>query len=84
MDFIGLVPFVLIFIIFYFLIFRPQAQERKAHEQMLAALKVGNNVLLNSGIFGKITRIEPDDIIKVEISDGVKIKALRSSISKVV
>jgi len=83
MDFIGLVPFLLIFVIFYFLIFRPQAQEKKAHEEMLAALKVGNNVLLSQGIFGKITRIEKDNM-KVEIADGVKIKVLRSAVSQVV
>ncbi|USO02370.1 MAG: preprotein translocase subunit YajC [Alphaproteobacteria bacterium] len=82
MDFLGLLPFLLIFVIFYFLIFRPQAQERKEHEQMLASLKVGNSILLNSGIFGKITRIEQNDIIKVEIADGIKVKALRSSVSK--
>lgn len=84
MDFVGLVPFVLIFIIFYFLIFRPQSQERKEHEKMLSGLKVGNNILLNNGIFGKITRIEQDDIIKVEISEGVKIKILKTSVLKMV
>jgi len=83
MDIISFAPFLLIFVIFYFLVFRPQSQERKAHAKMLSELKVGNEILLNNGIFGKIARIEPDNI-KVEIAEGVKIKTLKNSVLKVI
>lgn len=83
MDVIALVPFLLIFVIFYFLIFRPQATRQKMHAQMLSELKTGQNVLLSNGIFGKISKISEEEMV-IEIAPDVKIRVLKNIVSKVV
>lgn len=71
---------VLMFAIFYFLLIRPQQKKAKQHKEMLAALKVGDKVLTGGGVYGKITGID-QDVITVEIADGVKIKVNRGYVS---
>ncbi|MFP5518977.1 MAG: preprotein translocase subunit YajC [Bdellovibrionia bacterium] len=73
-------PFIFIFVIFYFLIIRPQAKRQKEHQKFLADLKRGDEVVTASGIFGRIDGIT-DTAVTLEIADGVKIKVLRSQVA---
>jgi preprotein translocase subunit YajC len=78
-----LLPFVLIFIIMYFLILRPQRQQVKRREEMLKAIRRGDTVVTNGGIVGKVTKVVDDNEVELQISDGVKVRAVRSLIAEV-
>lgn len=75
-----LLPFVFIFVIFYFLIIRPQAKRHKKHQAFLAELKRGDSVLTSGGILGTIEGLT-DNYVTLEIATGVKIRILKSQIS---
>ena len=75
-------PFVLIIIVFYFLMIRPQQQQVKKHQEMVKALKRGDNVTLSNGMIGKVTRVENDEAM-VEIAQGVNVRVVKSMISVV-
>lgn len=82
-GFASFVPLIIIFVIFYFLLIRPQHKKMKQHQEMLSELKVGNYVCTQSGIFGKIRAMDKKEkITDLEISDGVIIKILTASIDK--
>jgi preprotein translocase subunit YajC len=76
-------PIILIFVIFYFLLIRPQQKQKKEHQNLLSNLRVGDNVLTSGGIYGRITGVK-DDKITVEISDKVRVKVNRGHIAGVV
>ena len=78
---LAFLPFVLIFVLFYFLILRPQQKQGKKKEEMLKSLKRGDNVITAGGIYGKIMNISEDDIVTLEISKGVSIRIARSGIA---
>jgi preprotein translocase subunit YajC len=80
---LSFLPIILIFVIFYFLLIRPQQKQRKEHQNLLANIKVGDNVLTTGGIYGRITGIK-DDKVTVEISDKVRVKVNRGHIAGVV
>ncbi|HSB07361.1 MAG TPA: preprotein translocase subunit YajC [Thermodesulfobacteriota bacterium] len=75
-------PIILIFIVFYFLLIRPQQKRAKEHRALLSNLREGDKVLTSGGIIGRITGIK-DDEITVEISDKVRVKFARGSITQV-
>lgn len=75
-------PFVLIFIVMWFLLIRPQQKKAKEHRSMVAALKRGDRVVTNGGIYGQVSHVA-DDHLMIEIADGVKIKVVRDAISAV-
>jgi len=78
------VPLILIFVIFYFLIIRPQTKKMKEHELMVKNLKLGNKVITSSGIVGVVRQIhEKENQIELEIAKDVIITILRNSISEV-
>ena len=80
----GLLPFVLIFIIFYFLLIRPQQKRVKQHKLMVESLKRGNKVLTAGGILGVVTKaIDGSETVSVEISSGVTVELARQMISEV-
>ena len=80
----GLLPFVLIFIIFYFLLIRPQQKRVKQHKLMVANLKRGNKVLTAGGIFGVVSKaIEGSETVSVEIASGITVEIARAMISEV-
>ena len=80
----GLLPFVLIFIIFYFLLIRPQQKRVKQHKLMVESLKRGNKVLTAGGILGVVTKaIDGSETVSVEISSGVIVELSRQMISEV-
>jgi preprotein translocase subunit YajC len=78
-----LLPFVLIFIIMYFLILRPQRQQMKRREEMLKQIRRGDTVVTNGGIIGKVTKVVDDTEVELQIADGVKVRAMRSLIAEV-
>ena len=81
---VNFTPFILIIVIMYFLILRPQQKKVKQHQDMVKALRRGDTVVTNGGLVGKVTKVTDDnDQIEVEISDGVRVKQLRSMISEV-
>ena len=73
----GLLPLVLIFVVFYFLLIRPQQKKAKEHRETLANLRRGDKVVTNGGLIGTITRVPNDNELIVEIADGVKVRVLR-------
>ena len=81
----ALLPFVLMFVIIYFLIIRPQRKKQKSHKNMLENLKVGDEVITNGGIKGVIANLKQNKgIISLKIADNVKIEILRSAISTII
>ncbi|MFZ9181160.1 MAG: preprotein translocase subunit YajC [Rickettsiales bacterium] len=83
-SFASFVPLILIFVIFYFLIIRPQTKKMKEHDLMIKNLKLGNKVITSSGIIGIVRQIhEKENQIELEIAKDVIITILRASISEV-
>ena len=76
----NLVPFIFIFVIFYFLLIRPQQKRAKEHESMLNSLKKGDEVVTSGGMYGKITGIT-DQVATLEVAPNVRIRVQRQSIS---
>lgn len=74
------VPFIFIFVIFYFLIIRPQSKKAKEQQKFISELKRGDEVITASGILGRVDGLS-DQFATVEIADGVKIKILRNQIA---
>jgi len=79
----SLLPLVLIIVIMYFLVLRPQQQRVKQHQAMVKALRRGDTVVTNGGLVGKVTKVVDEDQIEVEISDGVRVRQMRSMVSEV-
>lgn len=77
----SLLPFVLIFIIMYFLILRPQQKRVKSHQEMIANLRRGDQVTLSGGVIGKITKVVDDQTIEMEIAENVRIRAAKQFVS---
>ena len=80
----GIVPFILIFGIMYFLLIRPQQKKVKEHQAMVAALRRGDQVVTQGGIIGKVSKVKDDNEIEIEIAAGVNVRIVRSTISQVV
>ena len=74
------VPLILIFVIFYFFLIRPQQKKVKDHKLMVAALKRGDEVITSGGIVGMIERVHEDDKIDLSISENVTVKVVKSTI----
>ena len=77
------IPLILIFVIFYFLLIRPQQKRIKEHKAMVEALARGDNVVTAGGIVGKVARIIDGDKAEIQISDNVTIQVIKSTISQV-
>jgi len=75
-------PILLLLVLFYFMLIRPQQTRMKAHQAMIANLKRGDNVVLSSGMIGKVMRVE-DAEVGVEVAQGVTVKVVRSMIAEV-
>lgn len=79
---VQLFPFLLIFVVFYFLMIRPQQRAMKARQEMIASLKRGDVVVTSGGLIGKIKSVA-DDEVRVELATNVEVRVIRSSISDV-
>ena len=85
MDFIiQLVPLILIFVIFYFFLIRPQQQKAKSHKAMLDGLRRGDQIITAGGLHAKITRLNKDDEVEAEIAPNVKIRLVKGTIAALV
>jgi len=71
-----------LFVLFYFLMIRPQQQRMKKHQEMLSGLKRGDSIVLSSGVYGKIVRVE-DATVGVEIATGVTVKVRKALITEI-
>ncbi|ANT54070.1 preprotein translocase subunit YajC [Mesorhizobium amorphae] len=81
--FISILPFVLIFVIMYFLIIRPQRTQLKKRQEMLAAVRRGDTVVTGGGFVGKVTKVIDDNELEIDLGGGTKVTALRSTIADV-
>jgi len=79
---VNIAPILLIFVLFYFLMIRPQQKRMKQHQEMVKALKRGDEVVLSNGMVGKVNRVEETEAM-VEISQGVSVRVVRSMIAEV-
>lgn len=79
---VGILPWVLIFVIFYLLMIRPQQQRVKQHQAEIAAVKKGDEIITGGGIRGRVTRVT-DDEAEVEIAAGVRVRVVKSTITQV-
>lgn len=76
-------PLILIFVVFYFLLIRPQQKKAKLHREMLGALRRGDRVITGGGIIGQVVKLEGEAEVVVEIAENVKVKVLRATIQDV-
>ena len=79
-GFAQFVPLILIFVIFYFFLIRPQQKRMKEHKRMVATLKRGDDVVTSGGIVGKVEKVHDDDKIDLQISENVTVKVVKSTI----
>ncbi len=77
---LNIAPLILLFVVFYFLLIRPQQKRAKEHKEMLQNIQKGDNVVTTGGIHGKVTSVA-EDTITVEIADNVRIKVSKEAIS---
>ncbi len=78
----SLLPLVLIFVVFYFLLIRPQTKRAKEHKAMVAALGSGDEVVTSGGMLGRITEVG-DQFLTVEVAEGVRVKVQRHTVTSV-
>lgn len=79
----SLLPFVLIFVIMYFLILRPQQRRAKQHQEMVKNVRRGDTVITSGGLIAKVTKVIDDDKIEIELADGVRAVQMRAMVSDV-
>src|SRR3954467_3405403 len=79
----GIAPWLLIFVIFYFLMIRPQQRRAKEHQAAIAAVKKGDEVITAGGIRGRVTKVSDEDA-EVEIANGVRVRVVKSTLTGVV
>jgi len=80
---VQLLPFVMIFVIMYFLILRPQQKRVKSHQEMVKNIRRGDTVVTSGGLVGKVTKVIDNDVVEVEIADGVRIRQMRQMLTDV-
>jgi preprotein translocase subunit YajC len=78
-----LVPLVIMAVIFYFLLIRPQQQRLKQHKAMIEAVKRGDTVVTSGGLVGKVTKVKDDGEVMVEIAENVQVRVLKATLSDV-
>lgn len=80
---IQFVPFILIFVIMWFLIIRPQQRKAREHQDMIKAVRRGDTVVSTGGIVGRVTKVTEDPEIEMEIAEGVRVRLMRAMITEV-
>lgn len=80
---VQLAPLALIFVVFYFLIIRPQQKKAKDHKAMIEALRRGDKVVTSGGLIGTVAKVLNEREVALEIADGVRVRAMRSMIAEV-
>ena len=82
-GFEAFLPLILIFVVFYFLLIRPQQKKAKMHREMLGAIRRGDKVVTNGGIVGTVTKVVDEAELMVEIADGIRVRVQRGMIASV-
>jgi preprotein translocase subunit YajC len=80
---VQLFPLVLIFIVFYFLLIRPQQSKMKAQKEMLSGVKRGDRVVTGGGFIGLVTKVISDSELQVELADGVRVRVVKQTITDI-
>jgi preprotein translocase subunit YajC len=80
---VQLLPFILIFVIMYFLILRPQQRRVKAHQEMVKNVRRGDTVVTSGGLVAKVTKVMDDERIEIEVADGIRAVQLRQMLAEV-
>lgn len=78
-TFMSLLPMILLFVVFYLLLIRPQQKRQKEHRNMVAGLATGDEVVTMGGILGKITKVE-DNFVTIEVAKGIELRLQRASV----
>jgi len=81
---VQLFPLILIFVVFYFLLIRPQQAKVKAQREMLAGVKRGDRVVTGGGIIGLVTKVVSDNELQVEVAEGVRVRVLKQTITDII
>ena len=79
---VNIFPLILIFVIFYFLLIRPQQRRMKQHQSMVAAVKPRDTAITNGGLIGKVTKVD-DNEVELEVAQGVRVRVVKSMLSDV-
>ena len=77
------VPFILIFVIIYFLMIRPQQKRQKDHQEMIKNVRRGDQIVMSGGLIGKVVKVTDDNEVELEIADNVRVRVTRASIADV-
>ncbi|HTN50833.1 MAG TPA: preprotein translocase subunit YajC [Anaeromyxobacter sp.] len=77
---VGILPFVLIAVVFYFVFFRPQARQAKQHQSFVAALKKGDEVVTQSGLIGTVVLVE-DRTVTLDVGSGTKVRVVKGQVA---
>ena len=80
----SILPLILIFVVFYFLLIRPQQRKQKAHREMLTNVRRGDDIVTTGGMIGRVIKVDRDDNLLVEVAPNVRIKFMRNSIAEIV
>jgi len=79
----GILPLILIFVVFYFLLIRPQQKKLKSHKEMITSLKKGDKIVTQGGIMGSIHHVNEDGTILLEVADNVTVKVAKGMIADI-
>ena len=79
---VNFAPFIVILVLFYFMLIRPQQKRAKQHQEMVGAIKRGDEVVLSNGMVGKVTRVEDQEAM-VELSQGVTVRVVKAKVAEV-
>ncbi len=82
-DLLGFVPFVLILVVMYFLLIRPQQKKMKLHTDMVASLRRGDKVVTSGGIIGSIYKVTSNEEVMVEIAENIRVRVLKTAVTQV-
>lgn len=78
------IPLILIFVIMYLLLIRPQQKKLKEHQAMVAALRRGDLIITQGGIIGKVSKVKDDNEIEVELAENVKVRVVKTTVAQVI
>lgn len=82
-DMMSILPLILIFVVFYFLLIRPQQRKMKQHREMIGNVRRGDTVTTGGGIIGKVTKVIDDNYLQVEIAENVRVRIVKGTVADV-
>lgn len=80
----NIAPLILIFVVFYFLLIRPQQRKAREHREMLASVRRGDQVVTGGGFLGKVTKVLNDNEIEIELAEGMRVRALKGTLQNII